>query len=89
MIDWDWSAHGIWTILSAEELSAPAPAGRWYGANLQTPVQRARPWSDKLPTDLLDALQDDHGGELFHPLRPDSDNATSRAKDAFMSRGAE
>ena len=32
LIDWDWGASGIWTILSAEELSAPGPAGSWYSA---------------------------------------------------------
>jgi hypothetical protein len=29
LIDWDWGAHGIWTILSAEEISAPPQGGRW------------------------------------------------------------
>jgi hypothetical protein len=91
LIDWDWGASGIWTILSAEELSAPGPAGSWYSAAPLAEAERPRPWSDKLSADLLDALQEwnDHGGELFHPLGPDSDDATSRAtEDAFMSRGA-
>lgn len=92
LIDWDWGASGIWTILSADELSAPAPAGMWYSADLEAEAERPHPWSDKLSTDLLDALQEwnDHGGKLFHPLGPDSDDETSRAnEDAFLSRGAE
>jgi hypothetical protein len=34
------------------------PAGRWDGADVETPVQRARPWSAKLSTDRLIALQE-------------------------------
>lgn len=56
LVDWDFAAHGIWTILSAEELSAPAPAGRW--APREPGIERPRPWSDRLSTDLLDALQE-------------------------------
>ena len=89
LIDWDWGAHGIWTILSAEEIAAPPLAGRWAPADPLTQQARRRPWSDKLSLDLLDALQkwNDHGGDLFGPQ---SDEATWRAGiDAFRSRGAE
>ena len=89
LIDWDWGASGIWTILSTEELTAPAPAGRWGPADLALEQERPRPWSDKLSANLLDALQEwnDYGGELFGPR---SDEATWQAGvDAFRSRGAE
>jgi hypothetical protein len=29
LIDWDYAAHGIWRILSAETLSAPERQGSW------------------------------------------------------------
>ena len=89
LIEWDWGAHGIWTILSAEEISAPLPAGRWGPADPLTKDARPRPLHDKLSSDLLDALQtwNDQGGDLFGPR---SDEATWRAGiDAFYSRGAE
>jgi hypothetical protein len=89
LIDWDWGAHGIWTILSAEEIAAPPPAGRWAPADALTEQARRRPWSDKLSLDLLDELQkwNDHGGDLFGPR---SDEATWKAGlDGFRSRGAE
>jgi hypothetical protein len=89
LIDWDWGAHGIWTILSPEEISAPRPAGRWGPADRLTKEARPRPLHDKLSLDLLDALQkwNDHGGDLFGPQ---SDEATWKAGlDGFRSRGAE
>jgi hypothetical protein len=69
LIDWDWGARGIWTILSDEEISAPRPAGTWGPADLLTEEARPRPLHDKLSLDLLDALQkwNDHGGDLFGP----------------------
>jgi hypothetical protein len=89
LIDWDWGADGIWTILSAEEISAPRPAGTWGPADPPTEHARFRPFHDKLSLDLLAALQkwNDRGGDLFGPQ---SDEATWRAGiDAFRTRGAE
>jgi hypothetical protein len=57
LIDWDYAAHGIWRILSAEALSAPAPGGSW-GSRKDTAADRQRPWSGLLSSGLLDALQD-------------------------------
>lgn len=32
LIDWDYGAHGIWSVLTKEEeMEAPAPPGRWSG----------------------------------------------------------
>jgi hypothetical protein len=93
LIDWDWGAHGIWTILSPEELTAPAPAGAWFSyerpASEQSP---RRPWSDELSADLLDALQEwnDQGGRLFHYAEPELDERDGkRQMAAFRSRAAE
>ena len=89
LIDWDWGADGMWTILSAEEISAPRPAGTWGPADPPTEHARFRPLHDKLSLDLLAALQkwNDRGGDLFGPQ---SDEATWRAGiDAFRTRGAE
>ena len=65
LIDWDFSAHGIWKVLSPEELSAPAPAGTWGAAPPRD--DQPRPWSTLLSTELLDALQEwnDTGEGLF------------------------
>jgi hypothetical protein len=68
LIDWDFAAHGIWSIRSAEELSAPAPPGRWMPWT-DTVIERPRPWSHLLSSALLDALQEwnDTGEALFGP----------------------
>jgi hypothetical protein len=55
LIDWDRGATESGRSCRPRNFSAPAPAGRWDGPDLETPVQRARPWSAKLATDLLDA----------------------------------
>lgn len=31
LIGWDCGTHGIWWVLSKEEMEAPAPPGRWSG----------------------------------------------------------
>jgi hypothetical protein len=68
LIDWDYAAHGIWKILSAEALSAPAAGGSW-GPRKAAATDRSRPWSDLLSRSLLDALQDwnDTGETLLGP----------------------
>ena len=56
LIDWDYCAHGIWWVLTKEEMQAPAPrGGRWAGG--APPDSRPRPWSGRLSTGLLDDLQ--------------------------------
>ena len=58
LIDWDYSAHGIWWVLTKQEKEAPAPPGRWSGAAPRPERERIRAWSDRLTSDLLDELQD-------------------------------
>ena len=58
LIDWDYRAHGIWWILTKEEMEAPAPrGGHWAGGAPAPPDSRPRPWSDRLSAGLLDDLQ--------------------------------
>lgn len=58
LIDWDYGAHGIWRVLSAEEMAALAPPGHWSGAVPSGWHHRPRPWSDRLSSGLPDDLQD-------------------------------
>lgn len=51
LIDWDWGAEGIWTVLSPEELGAPVAQGRWLAAGPRN-VECRRPWSGLLTSDL-------------------------------------
>ena len=69
LIDWDYAAHGIWTIQAAEARSAPAAPGGSWGPRKDGATDRPRPWSDLLSSDLLDALQDwnDTGETLLGP----------------------
>ena len=83
LIDWDFGAHGIWTILSPEALSAPFPPGKW--APYEPPRDRPQPWSDLLPSVLLEALDDWNGEGQVLGRRP----ATDREVQAFRQRGAE
>ncbi len=62
LIDADWSANGIWWVLTAEEMTAPAPSGHWSG----TPQTAAPPEQSggapkqgllRLSPDLRDALK--------------------------------
>jgi hypothetical protein len=86
LIDWDFAGHGIWTILSTEELHAPAPPGRW-GSAPSAARQRARPWSDLLSIALLDALQEwNDTGETLLGRHPEPDGAQH---DAFWALAAE
>ncbi len=57
LIDWDWGGHGIWRVLTKQEMEAPAPPGRWSGAPPRREHERARPWSDLLTSGVLDDLQ--------------------------------
>lgn len=59
LIDWDYGAHGIWWVLSKEEMEAPAPPGRWSGTPPSGWDTRPGPraWSDRLSAGLLDDLQ--------------------------------
>lgn len=86
LIDWDFGAHGIWKILSTEELSAPpAPGGKW--APFERAMDAPRPWSDRLSIDLLDALQEwnDAGEAILGRGKP----TTGPDLDAFWTRAAE
>jgi hypothetical protein len=58
LIDWDYSAHGIWWVLTRQEMDAPAPAGRWRREPHAEGPSRMRPWSDRLTSELLDDLQE-------------------------------
>ena len=53
----DSGAHGIWWVLTKEEMEAPAPSGRWVGTRPSDRHDRIRPWSDRLTGELLDDLQ--------------------------------
>lgn len=88
LIDWDFSAHGIWKILSPVELSAPLPAGgTWGPAPAET--ARPRPWSDCLSSALLDPLQGwNDAGEVLLGRR-ESSQVTDPLIDAFYALAAE
>ena len=58
LIDWDYEACGIWLVLSAEELAAPAPPGHWSGEPPPGWRDRPRPWSNRLSSGLLDDLRE-------------------------------
>jgi hypothetical protein len=90
LVDWDWGAHGIWSISTAEERAAPAPPGRWGPPDPVAEAARPRPWSGKLSTGLLDALQEwnDQCGELFRRGGPD-DAAWRTEADAALSHAVE
>jgi hypothetical protein len=57
LIDWDYGAHGIWRVLTKQEKEAPAPSGRWTGAESQPRPEPIRAWCDRLTSQLLDDLQ--------------------------------
>jgi hypothetical protein len=88
LIDWDYAAHGIWRILSAEALSAPEPQGSW-GPRKDAAVHHPRPWSDLLSSGLLDGLQDwNDTGEML--LGPRGDRLRVGPElDAFWALAAE
>jgi hypothetical protein len=83
LIDWDFGAHGIWTVLSPEELAAPRPPGRW--TQYRPPRDRRRPWSDLLSSALIDALDGWNAeGEVLGRKR-----TPGLRLEAFRQRGAE
>lgn len=84
LIDWDYAASGIWTILTPEELRAPAPPGRRSGTSL--PPSRPRAWADRLSGDLLDALEawNRHGDTLYSGTE-----ATQADRAAFWRQAAD
>ncbi len=91
LIDWDFGAYGIWTILSTEERNAPAPSGGlWRAADLTELANRPRPYSDILPTDLLDALQDwnDRFGEFDRGGPGNARRPTAAGQRKFREEGA-
>jgi len=58
LIGWDYGATGIWSVLTKEEMEAPASrGGYWTGAAPPTRDERSRAWSDRLSEGLLDDLQ--------------------------------
>jgi hypothetical protein len=58
LIDWDYGAHGIWWVLTKQEMEAPPPGGRWTGEASPRKRERIRAWSNGLTTELLDDLQE-------------------------------
>ena len=57
LIDWDYAAHGIWWVLTKDEMETPAPSGRRSGTSPSSSHDRPGPWSDRLSGGLLDDLQ--------------------------------
>ena len=57
LIDWVWTASGIWWVLTKEEMETPAPTGHWSGTP-KPKSERKRPWSDLLSEPLLDDLKE-------------------------------
>jgi hypothetical protein len=66
LVDWDYGAHGLWLVLSPEELRAPPPTGGTWGPYVASAESEPRPWSDELSDDLLDDLKrwNDECGEM-------------------------
>jgi hypothetical protein len=58
LVAWDVCAHGIWGVLTKEEMEAPARPGAWTGTPPPGLPHRPRPWSDRLSGDLLAELQE-------------------------------
>ena len=88
LIDWDFSAHGIWKILSPAEQSAPLPPGGTWGP-APAEITRPRPWSDRLSSALLDELQEwNDTGEVLLGRRQSS-QVTDPQVDAFCALAAE
>jgi hypothetical protein len=71
LIAWDVSAHGIWWVLTKEEMEAPAPPGSWSGSPPSDLPHRPKPWSDRLSGDLLRELQE--WNDAWDVQSPDSE----------------
>ena len=85
LIDWDWAATGICGVFTPEEVSVPAPPGRWvYDA--PPSGDRHRAWRGVLSDDLIDALQawNDHGEEV---MGSNAHQHTDEERVAFWARG--
>ena len=88
LIDWDYAAHGIWKIPSAEALSAPAPRGSWPPGK-DAATNRPPRWGDLLSRSLLDALQDwNNTGETLLGPRGDP-SGVGPELDTFWALAAE
>lgn len=94
LVDWDFAAHGIWLVLSPDQLHAPAPAdGTWSGSPpprelAASEQRRVRPWSDKLSRELLEALQEwNSAGERLH--RQQQDRVSADALVEFWAIAAD
>lgn len=57
LIDWDYGAHGIWWVLTRQELQARGPHGRPGSTAPAAQPAQAMPWRDRLSGALLDDLQ--------------------------------
>ena len=86
IIDWDWGATGIWTVLTPEEMAAPAPPGRWVAA--APPSDRHRTWRGRVSDELIDALQtwNDRGEEV---MGINGHRHTDEERVEFWARGRE
>ena len=86
VIDWDYSATGIWLITPPEEAIAPAPGGEWRP--FAGPRDPRRAWRGLLSDHLLDALQlwNDQG-DLVMGRRAHQHTDEDRA--AFWARARE
>lgn len=88
LIDWDYSASGIWWVSTKQEHEAPAPQGAHWTA---TPPpgwdKRPRAWSDQLTGELLDDLQAwNDSWDHHNPDLRTNEKATVRA---LQERGRE
>jgi hypothetical protein len=79
LIDWDYGAHGIWWVLTKEEKESPAPPGRWVGTRPSGRNDRIKPWTDRLPAELLDDLQ--QWNRDWEADRADSRELRERGRD--------
>jgi hypothetical protein len=86
MIDWDWGATGIWTVLTPEEKAAPAALGRLVTGTPPSDPHQA--WRGLLSDDLIDALQawNDRGEEV---MGIDGHKHTDEERVEFWVRGRE
>jgi len=58
LIAWDIGAHGIWWVLTKEEMAAPVAPGSWSGNPPPDLPHRPKPWSDRLSAGLLGDLHE-------------------------------
>lgn len=84
VIDWDWGASGIWTVLDPDEPFIATPGGRWgpfHGGQ-----DRHRAWRGPLTGELIECLSAwNDEGDIF--MGRHAHEHTDEERIAFWARG--